>query len=169
MSNPSPAMPDKDDTLDEQLVAYLDGELSAEEAFGVEQRLAHDPEARQRLRRLQSAWDLLDDLPRADVDLNFTQTTVSMIAVRSRDEEALAGGGVLRRVVVWMMAVAGMFLAGAMGYWTVETISSADDRQLLQDLPVLEKLDMYQSAESLEFLRKLAQAGVFDEEPSDEF
>ena len=43
----------ENDPLDEELVAYLDGELDAGERARVERRLADDAPYRERLRRLQ--------------------------------------------------------------------------------------------------------------------
>jgi anti-sigma factor RsiW len=63
------------------LVAYLDGELDAQQTQAVEDRLSSDAVYRQQLRELQQTWDLLDQLPKADVDETFTRTTLSMVAV----------------------------------------------------------------------------------------
>ena len=44
-------------TLDEELVAYLDGELDPVDSSRVERRLADDELYRQRLAEMQHAWD----------------------------------------------------------------------------------------------------------------
>jgi anti-sigma factor RsiW len=152
---------------DEELVAYLDGELDVESARRIEQRLASDEGTRRRLRELQNSWDMLDDLPRSEVDVKFAQSTVSMIAVRTAEEKAFAESRFVRRLGRWALAAAGMICAATLGYWTVHTISTADDRQLMRDMPVIENMDMYQSAESIDFLRQLSQSGLFNEESSD--
>ena len=74
--------------LDEQLVAYLDGELEPQATKQVEELLAGDETARNRLSQLAASWDLLDQLPRATVDDLFTRTTVQMVAVAAEDELA---------------------------------------------------------------------------------
>ncbi len=76
------------DQLDEELVAYLDGELESQAAQRLETMLATDERARQRLSQLAVSWDLLDQLPRATVDDLFTRTTVEMVAVAAEDEIA---------------------------------------------------------------------------------
>ena len=48
--------------IDEEIVAYLDGELDMETAAKVERRLADDPRYNARLNQLQRAWDMLDNL-----------------------------------------------------------------------------------------------------------
>ena len=51
------------ESLDEELVAYLDGQLDPESARQVEQRLASEETARRRLQQLAQSWDMLDQLP----------------------------------------------------------------------------------------------------------
>jgi anti-sigma factor RsiW len=167
MNDPAATTPENEDQFDE-LVAYLDGELDAEGASQVEQRLATDPAARRMLRELQGSFDLLDDLPRAEVSANFTQTTVSMVAVRAAEETAYGRSPGWKRLAKWLAGGAALAAAGVLGFFAVQAIHSQPERQLLRDLPVIENLDMYQSAESVSFLRSLAQEGLFDEESGDE-
>ena len=56
------------ESLDEELVAYLDGQLDPESARHVEQRLASEETARRRLQQLAQSWDMLDQLPHAVAD-----------------------------------------------------------------------------------------------------
>src|SRR5438309_610967 len=72
--------------LVDQLSAFLDGELDADTRRNVEELLATNVEARTELKRLEQAWDFLDELPRSEVAPSFTQTTVAMIALRESDE-----------------------------------------------------------------------------------
>ncbi len=161
-----PQVTSHDDQFDEDdLVAYLDGELDATTAHQLELRLASDPDYRKQLRELQASWDLLEELPRPEVDQAFTQSTVSMIALRAADESP-RGRRELRNVATWMFGLAGAALAGAAGYMTVLTLHSAPDRQLIRDLPVIERMDMYQAAESTAFLRQMIREGLFEEENS---
>jgi len=69
------------DFLDEELVAYLDGELDSQATKRLEDLLASDEPARKRLSQLANSWELLDQLPRATVDDLFTRTTVKMVAL----------------------------------------------------------------------------------------
>jgi anti-sigma factor RsiW len=168
MNDPAATTPENEDALFEQLVAYLDGELDPESVREVEQRLANDPSARRLLRDLQSSWDMLDELPKAEVSANFTQTTVSMVAVRAAEETAHSRGNNWRRSGKWLAGAVALLASALLGYVTVQSVYSQPDRQLLRDLPVIENLDMYQSAENVRFLRSLAQEGLFDEESGDE-
>src|SRR5690349_18118484 len=78
------------DQLDEELVAYLDGELEADATKRLENVLATDDRARRRLNQLAVSWDLLEQLPRATVDDNFTRTTVEMLALEAEGAIAQA-------------------------------------------------------------------------------
>ena len=81
-------MPEEDRGLTEQLVSYLDGELEGGAVRRVEEALAADPHVRQELWQLDRAWQLLDELPRMQVDESFTRSTVEMIAVQAEQELA---------------------------------------------------------------------------------
>jgi anti-sigma factor RsiW len=152
---------------DDELVAYLDGELDAEATRRIEQRLAQDPVARQRLRELQSSWDLMDILPRAEVSNGFTQTTVAMIALQEAESVAVARKPIAKRLSAWVLSTAGVVAAGILGFALVYSVYSQPERELLRDLPLIENMDMYQAADSVEFLRSLKREGLFQEETSD--
>src|SRR5688500_4657615 len=89
--------------IDEELVAYLDGELDASGATRVERRLADDAAYRARLAQLQRAWDMLDTLRRSEANDDFARSTVEMIAVRAADD-AQTGQmrAVRRRSLAWV-------------------------------------------------------------------
>lgn len=67
------------DAIDEELTAYLDGELTPQESAALEQRLVEDEFLRTRLAELRKAYDLLDELPETPHSNNFTQTTIEMV------------------------------------------------------------------------------------------
>ena len=144
-----------------EMVAYLDGELDVQQVADVEKRLSEDPEYRVRLQQLQQAWDLLDELPRSKGDEQFTRSTVEIVVVKAREEAE-------RRT--WLprlgglLLVVGVSLAGYLFSWQ---LANRDNRQLIQDLPVIEKMSQYKQAESLEFLRMLVKEGVFETEGKD--
>ncbi len=73
MSNSDPA---RLESIDEQLTAYLDGELSPKESLSIEQALVEDESLRLRLAELRKAYDLLDELPETPHDQRFTQSTL---------------------------------------------------------------------------------------------
>jgi anti-sigma factor RsiW len=147
------------------LVAYLDGELDATQTRAVEDRLSSDADYRRQLRDLQRAWDLLDQLPKAEVDDTFTQTTLAMVAVSAADDVEQAQERQVRtqRRWWWTGSIAAT-VAFAAGYVAVAIVVSRENRRLLRDLPVIQRLDEYRYADSVEFLRQLEREGVFAED-----
>jgi len=158
MSDPSPST----DTLIEQLSAYLDGELDPVASREVESLLARDEQARRELQRLERAWALLDQLPRADLTGQFTRNTVEMIAVREAEElgQGRRGSNTLR----WLLrasAAAGVAIAASLGFVAARDWLDRDNRALLDDLPVIERLDAYRQVDDVELLRELRKQGLF--------
>jgi hypothetical protein len=152
----------ENDEAYEQLVAYLDGELDAETSKQVERRLAEHVEYRRELQQLQRAWDMLDELPRAEVGESFTQTTVEMVAL-SAARELTEVKGRSRRLdrVLWGAAGAGIVITALTSYLVFSAFFSRPNTQLKRDLPVIENIELYQIADSVEFLRQLEDTGLF--------
>ena len=67
-SNIPPKNPQK---IDEEITAYLDGELTGEALGNIEKRLATDNAFRSRLQDLDRGWMLLNELPQSEVHQNF--------------------------------------------------------------------------------------------------
>lgn len=146
-------MPD----VDEDLVAYLDGELDDEGIRRVESRLAADADYRQELAKLQSAWDCLDVLPETSIDSTFTRKTIEMVALAAKAElaETQAVLPKMQRTRRWRTAA--VMLGGlAIGFVMVTVLWPSPTRQLARDLPVLENLDLYLPIDNLAYLQSLA-------------
>ena len=149
----------------EQLVAYLDGELEAEAAREVEQRLAADAAYRQRLNRLQQTWDLLDHLPKATIEPAFTQSTVAMVVVQAADDvERLKSVHSRRQRFAWAGGLALATSAFLVGYGGLSRVGDRENRRLLRDLPVIERIGEYRYVDTVEFLHTLDREGLFAEE-----
>ena len=150
-------------TLEEQLVAYLDGELDVAESRRIEQLLATDPQVRQKLQALERTWELLDRLHRVDVDERFTRTTLEMVSVAATEDlEQSRALLPVRRRRHWLLAVGGAMVAALLGFLAVTLLRPQPNKRLLQDLPVLEHLEEYRQVESLKFLQTLSRDGAFD-------
>lgn len=154
-----------DDPILVDLVAYLDGEMDDAEAARVERRLADDANYRIRLQELQQTWDLLDALPRAQVSESFTQSTVEMVALSAADDAQATRSAALRRKAIFALTTSAVVLIAAVGgYLLTSHYTTAENRQVLRDLPVIQNVDVYANADSVEFLLKLEQEGLFVED-----
>lgn len=164
-----PADAPGDDARHELLVAYLDGELDADQTQDVERRLADDPELRRHLHELQKTWDVLDALPHTSTDHSFTKSTIELVA-REATREIRRDRG--RRPEIWLrwaLWTAGGLAALWAGFQVTRSIQTAPTRQLARDLRVIENMDLYRTIDSLEFLQDLEKAGLFvNEDPDSE-
>ncbi|MEQ1824650.1 MAG: hypothetical protein ABL921_01845 [Pirellula sp.] len=75
---------------DEQLTAYLDGELSAEAASTLENRLVEEEELRLRLAELRRTYELLDELPETPHNQRFTKSTLELVVRELTSENTQA-------------------------------------------------------------------------------
>ena len=160
----------------EQIVAYLDGELSPQESAQVERRLASDEQYRRHLQGIDRAWAALDQLPAATVDDNFSKTTMELVVGAAHSEvhqrtQALPVERRRRRLSTVLLATAAILL-GALAY---RVQSDNSNRALLVDLPVIEYIDIYSQFREVEFLRQLRRElgvggwpGISSEDPSDQ-
>jgi hypothetical protein len=156
------------DFLDEELVAYLDGELDSQATKRLEDLLAADEPARKRLSQLANSWELLDQLPRATVDDLFTRTTVEMVALAEEDEVAKhAAGEPARRRIRWLVGGAAALCAAAIGFVAMALAVPDQNDPLLADLPVIYNLELYEPVASIDFLRQLQAAGLFVKDASE--
>ena len=156
------------DAVHEELVAYLDGELDTQEVQRVERRLADDEAYRERLKALQHAWDLLDHLPRAHVDESFTNSTIRLVAVKAEAEAVqTTNNSKLWRGLAWVAGGLGSVAAAWGGYVLVMGQLAKPNETLVQDLPIIENVDMYRHAQSVEFLKSLDREGLFSQEVED--
>ncbi len=154
------------EAIDEQLVAYLDGELDGEAQRLVEHRLVEDPDARNRLGDFQRAWDLLDELPSVQADRSFTQTTVELVATKAAEEAESRQSRLRfqgRRGLLVGLAILAVSIVA--GYFMIAAIVASSQNRFLRDLAVAENMDLYRHAESIDFLKQLDREGLF---PADE-
>jgi anti-sigma factor RsiW len=150
------------DPVDEELVAYLDGEIDPTGRVRVERRLAEDAAFRDRLRRMQQTWEALDLLPRTNAGDAFTSSTMTLVVA----EQEIAATQALEQLKVqrgqrWWWAAAGTAAAAVLGFALVYRTLTADDQALIEDLPVIERVDQLHNTPSVEFLARLQEEGLF--------
>ncbi len=150
------------EVLNEQLVAYLDGELDDEASRRIEERLTSDSTLRDQLSRLERTWDALDELERAEVDEEFTRTTIEMVALVAEEEREQEEQERPRRRRRWMLVgLAGLLGACLAGFGAVWGFWQDPNQKLIADLPVLERLDEYLQVDNIEFLKRLCDKRIF--------
>tara|TARA_R110002095_G_scaffold189514_2_gene167003 strand:+ start:2843 stop:3364 length:522 start_codon:yes stop_codon:yes gene_type:complete len=159
----------------EKLVAYLDGEVSEQEAIEVEQSLSSNEETRARVDSLERTWELLDRLPIAKASDEFTNNTLSTIKTiqleaEAAEEQNRSGFSLskksqaqLRRAAIfagWMVGLAGALFAG---YLMTNQWVPDESEPLLEEFSFIENLDTYSEVQNLEFLEALRKSGTFNE------
>ena len=146
---------------DEQLVAYLDGELDAASARQIEASLAEDHVLRNRLHELDGTWQLLSQLATDAASRDFTRTTLELVA--AADEAAQRSvKSPHRRLGRAAVAVGGLLLSAVFGFLVVAAVRPDPNRQLIEELPILERLEQFRAVGNLEFLAALRQARLFE-------
>ncbi len=78
---------------EENLVAYLDGELTEPAIREVEQQLANNPTLRRNADAYQKAWELLDELPLVQATEQFTTKTVASLKIEQLSDEEVSPTG----------------------------------------------------------------------------
>jgi anti-sigma factor RsiW len=150
------------DGIDEEIVAYLDGELDAEAEARIVRQLGEDAAYRARLAQLQQAWDLLDNLRGSAADDEFVQSTVAMVAVQAEANAKTLHHRVVRRRSLGGLALVGLTLASlAAGYAAFHYKLTEPDRKLVMDLPVIERMDELRYIDNVEFLKQLERENLF--------
>jgi hypothetical protein len=154
-----------DARLHEELVAYLDGELDPAGSRRIEELLANDPRVRHTVHGLDCTWQLLDELDRPEVAQDFTKTTLEMVVVAAEEDVVRQQSDAPRRRRRRRLLIGGGVLAaGLAGFLVVAMFTSNPNRQLLQDLPILENFDSYRQVDGIEFLRMLSRERLFTED-----
>jgi len=149
-----------DPSLDEQIVAYLDGELAPEDRRRMEERLAGDPAARRRLQEMERTWDLLDDLDAAPAGDRFAQTTLEMVATAAGEDLQRSRPQAPRRRRLLALGAA-IFASAAAGFLAVWLLAPDANARIIGNLPLLENLDAYRQIGDMAMLRLLAERGLF--------
>ncbi len=148
---------------DEDLGAYLDGELSETEQSALESQLTSDNELADRLSRVKNEWQILGCLGTGPLETesisdDFTKSTMAMAAVELERRSLLEKfGGQWKRIASGLLAL-------TIGFGLILVPSIVQYRQRLRDLPAIVNLDLYEHANSVDFLRQLNQSGLFARE-----
>ncbi len=166
-------MPPISDEERENLVAYLDGELDEDAARAVEARISVDPQVRAEVEALKQAWEMLEILPRPEPSSNFTNRTLERLAVyRPHSTMTMQRPFWRGRWVARLGWAAALLVAAAVGCILMLTFgprpTSPDaalvDSVLTEDLRVIEHKPLFDAMDNLDFLKRLDQSELFDED-----
>jgi anti-sigma-K factor RskA len=168
INDPQPDSP-APDAKSEELVAYLDGELSPDECRQIEERLAGDANFREQLCELDQAWEALDALPSTSPGDDFARTTIEMVTLAAKEEQkqrttdATATSSHRRRMyaIVGGAAVLSSFLAAR---WLLPDSNA----RLINDLPVISQMDLLAQIQDLDFLQQLSKEVPLDKLATDQ-
>ena len=155
---------DRDDAPhpDEDLVAYLDGELEAADAGAVEEKLASDATTRSKAETLRKTYDLLDYLPKPEPSANFATRTLTQIAPNSKSQTFLPARRSTLAFIGWAAAA---ILAGLLGYFghllAKPHLDAKPVPQPLQQVRLLERLPLYAGVDDLDYLKSLDSLDLF--------
>ncbi len=149
-----------------ELVAYLDGELSGDAARRMEAKLSLNPAIRAEAEALRRTWDLLDFLPKPQPSARFTHRTMERLTPLQAEEQRRRNR---RRTCFFGLGwAAALLLAGWSGFagynWFVPR--EPGDRELLRDLRIIENKRTYDRMEDLDFWRALDSSDLFGDEAS---
>ena len=152
---------------DDDLVAYLDGELGDAEARAMERLLASDPHAAARANALRKTFDLLTHLPVPQPSSTFITRTLTQLQTR------LIPAKPQMPWLHWLWPMAASLAAFAVGVTVQrftapgETAPVTHTADSLDDLPVVESLPIYQGIDDVASLQSLVQSGAFSNENRD--
>ncbi len=168
---------DDDTSPDEDLVAYLDGELDAVDVGAVETQLASDEATRSKAEIYRKTFELLDYLPKPEPSATFASRTLTKLdAVPTKPHASAANWSASRNgrhsrrwftLVAWCLAAA---VAGGIGYFghlLAKPHLEARAAPTSQQVRLLERLPLTIGVDDLAFLRKL-QASEFFADPEGE-
>ncbi len=170
-------MSTSDSRQSENLVAYLDGELNDDAASRVEETLTEQAPIRQEVEKLTRVWELLDLLPESKASAKFAERTLSAIQTRQAEAEGEAADTRpiatqrdrhwkprLRNSGIRFAGLLGLIIVGTAGFNGAFLRDTGAMDQLLNNLPVIERLDEYREVGSLEYLQKLNDSGLLNGE-----
>lgn len=151
----------------EQLIAFLDGELTEAEAREVELRLSREPLLRVELQSLKNTWDMLDYLPRTEPSPSFTERTLSRLdSVRQPVYRGYSRSFKWRKLAFVVGWAAALLVAGWLGYQSYSWVASREpnEEDLIRDLRLIENKRFYELIDSVQFLDQLDHPDLFGDE-----
>ncbi|MEW4526431.1 MAG: anti-sigma factor family protein [Maioricimonas sp. JB045] len=141
------------------LVAYLDGELPEDRTHEIETVLASSPVAQKDVELLSRTYDLLDELPRPKAPDEFSEKTLATARLEAMRPDVMQSPAVrkARKGAVLAGWTLGLVLLAVISYLTANRWIPRESDLLLEDLPVIERLDEYSEIDNFTFLDRLSR------------
>lgn len=158
-----PAQPSDDD-----LIAYLDGELDDVAARKIEEKATADAATRTKIQSFRKTYDLLDFLPKPEPSANFATKTVTQIQQFPPKSAEVPPTRLPNRSWIGLVMAACVAIAIGVFAGILSRPSSPISEPLTPDLlPVLARLPLYTGVDDLEFLRRLDRPDLFGNDPDE--
>ncbi|MFN3191059.1 MAG: anti-sigma factor family protein [Aureliella sp.] len=146
---------------DEQLVAFLDGELSSDEAQQIETQLESDESLQQRVDDLRNTWDLLLELPDEPPNQELTQSTLEFVTVQLEKEQDHWFNRLRRSFLALFAIIIGSALIAGWGFGHFAKTRIAnrllDNLHCVADYDAFEKLGDSTFEDSKNWVEKLSE------------
>ena len=151
------------DQRSEDLIAYLEGDLSEEQKKIVETKLAQDSVLRKELEQLRASWDMLDALETKESDPGLTRSTMEMVAVCAEEEtrnlkRRTQRNQFLVRVFLFVLLAVAIWLGTVLASVFVDSSTT----RIQQDRTLFARLDKLETVGDFELLLQLKETGYFD-------
>lgn len=148
----------------QELVAFLDGELDDQSERQLRTKIERSATARREVDVLKRTWEMLDFLPMPEAPTTFSQQTIELLAVADRERDhsertAVAFGNSLLLSLIGVTMLAGAFFLGLYGIGLVPDAN----RELIADLPIIERYSEYRAAQDIQFIRMLRDLKTLDQ------
>jgi len=154
--------PTESQRMDEQLSAYLDGELSEDENRKLEEQIHNDPAIKHRFESLQENWLLLDQLSTKKANPEFAASTVEMVAIRSLETPKVDCTNFSWKTCPrWLLISVASVIAVAIGYFTTIALIADRNGSLLEHLVLLENIHKYQLVNDIKFVEQIGKIEYF--------
>lgn len=150
------------DPLEEEIEAYLDGELSADEKRAFEQKIENDPELKKRVEDERAAWEALDLLDYQDAPKDVAEATVERLNSETQAEllelEKLSRK---QRAIFYAATLGAAVVLFCFGFALFNLYFPDLHQRRERDFRVVERLTLLENAGDIEQLNALAQADLF--------
>jgi hypothetical protein len=145
----------------EELAALLADEQDDRAAQRIDSLIAGNPSLIREKTALNESWELLAFLPMPAPKEDFTQRTVDFVRPESRAVATQRDDSFAKTVLTAAAWLIGLGVAFALAF-TVSRHVPDENRNLLEQWPILQRFEEYQAVQDIEFLKMLHESQSID-------